>query len=159
MICDWLGSIPKQIGLLTALERCDLSSNRLSGCVWHHHWRSNFIYYDWFRSDPKGNRWLTVVANTVAPRQPTERWKLDSTSGVYGSQILIGSGRIPKEIGNLQSLQVLLFNANQLEGEKGRHQQWCPYLLHSDWCRSNPKGDWKFEVVTNHFFESQPIER
>jgi Leucine-rich repeat (LRR) protein len=33
MICDWLGPIPKEIGLLTALEQCDLSDNQLSGLL------------------------------------------------------------------------------------------------------------------------------
>jgi hypothetical protein len=33
LICEWSGPIPKEIGLLTALKRCDLSSNELSGLL------------------------------------------------------------------------------------------------------------------------------
>jgi hypothetical protein len=45
---------------------------------------------------------------------------------------LVGSGEIPKEIGNIRSLQELFLQNNQLEGKIGGHHQLCQQLMHYD---------------------------
>ena len=64
---------------------------------------------------------------------------LDITGDVQRLCSLIGAGQIPKEIGNMKSLQELYFGENQLEGKICGHHQKCLHLTHSDWYMPNPK--------------------
>jgi Leucine-rich repeat (LRR) protein len=62
---------------------------------------------------------------------------------------LIGAGEIPKEIGNLRSMQKLFLFNNQLEGKIGGHHQLCSCILICNWLGPIPKEIGQLTALEN----------
>jgi hypothetical protein len=98
------GEIPAEIGNLTALEHLSLGNNQLSGSI----------------PSEIGNltalQWLVLYINQLSGEIPTEIGNLTALAGLYLSNNQL-SGEIPTEIGELVALERLWLLSNQLSGE------------------------------------------
>ncbi len=98
-----IGSIPRELGNLSNLERLNLPYNQLSGNI----------------PPALGNlsnlQWLVLLSNQLSGSIPPMLGNLSNLERLYLDNNQL-SGRIPSMLGNLSALQFLVLNNNQLGG-------------------------------------------
>ncbi|KAL3795124.1 hypothetical protein HJC23_007352 [Cyclotella cryptica] len=97
------GTLPSEIGMLTALEHFDVHSNGFSGTLPTEIGKLTLLTF------------LNFGYNSLRGKLPPEIGMLASLTGLYASNNQL-TGMIPSEIGNLVQLSVLWLHDNHLSG-------------------------------------------